>query len=186
MTGVVSFFMKYGGDSHAGLDENIEGEIPMNVKHCHRCYRSWPHERDGMCIVRPCATCGDPAAFEGAHLCTSCWEVERRLEGYLMAPKGVDVVLDALAQRFRTGLKMEAEVPAPTPAPEPAISPPEFRWCSCGHGEGWHFGQLGSCAYQSTLAVQCTCPGFFHVNRRPSGPTLNAAGPRVPSQTKHR
>ncbi len=31
----------------------------------------------------PCSTCEQPTTFTGTKKCNDCWEVERRLDGYL-------------------------------------------------------------------------------------------------------
>jgi len=43
---------------------------------------------------KPCEICGDP--IMDGKLCTDCWEVDRRLSGFLLCQNGVDVVFAAL------------------------------------------------------------------------------------------
>lgn len=42
--------------------------------------------------ITPCETCGKPVDYPGARKCDRCWEVEKRLEGYLQSPKALEVV----------------------------------------------------------------------------------------------
>ena len=43
-----------------------------------------------------CDTCGGRRAFEGAKLCTNCWEVEGRIDQYVRSGKGRLFVVTAL------------------------------------------------------------------------------------------
>jgi len=43
---------------------------------------------------KPCEICGDP--IREGKLCNDCWEVEQRIDGFLLCQNGVDSVLDSL------------------------------------------------------------------------------------------
>jgi len=40
----------------------------------------------------PCETCGKPTRYTGTKRCDNCWEVERRLEGFMVTPRALAFV----------------------------------------------------------------------------------------------
>jgi hypothetical protein len=46
----------------------------------------------------PCRTCGKPVHLDNAKLCNGCWEVEGRIEEYLKAANGRQLVARLLGQ----------------------------------------------------------------------------------------
>lgn len=47
----------------------------------------------------PCKTCGVPTQYLGTRLCDNCFEVERRLEGYLRSQRGQEFVDSLLGKK---------------------------------------------------------------------------------------
>lgn len=44
----------------------------------------------------PCRVCGTPTTATALKICESCWEVERRIDGFVKHPEGRRIVLEAL------------------------------------------------------------------------------------------
>jgi hypothetical protein len=51
--------------------------------------------------IDPCKTCGVPSAFPGADHCTNCWEVEQRLNLYLLSENGRSFASRLLSTRSK-------------------------------------------------------------------------------------